>query len=58
MCEEGYGYVLYKNDTADSSLQETVTYTKFEGLALSKPYKGSSFEVKVGANQSQIVLIK
>jgi hypothetical protein len=39
MCEEGYGYVLYTNKSSESTLSETVTYNKFEGLNLLKPYK-------------------
>jgi hypothetical protein len=34
ICEEGYGYVLYSNLSEDTNLQETVTYTKFDGLEL------------------------
>jgi len=40
LCEEGYGYVYIRNDSEESSLKETVTYTKFDGLELQPPFKG------------------
>ena len=57
-CEEGYGYVLYSNKSQESTIQETVTYNKFEGLALVKPYKDQSYEVKVGPGESKVVVIR
>jgi len=52
LTEEGYGFSCYLNNSDDSTLKETVTYTKFEGLSLLKPYKDSSYEVTVAPGET------
>ena len=55
---EGYAYIYFENNELDATLIEDVKYTKFEGLKLLPPFSGTSYYVKVGPGQSQIVLIK
>jgi len=40
MSESGYGYVYYHNGSSTTTLNETVTFTTFEGLELQHPYEG------------------
>ena len=56
--EEGYGFTLYDNKSKESTLNEKVNYTTFEGLQLMKPFKDQSYEVAVAAGQRQIVIIR
>eukprot|EP00347_Sterkiella_histriomuscorum_P017724 403348238 len=58
ICEEGFGFVVYNNLSQDSTLTETITYSKFDGLELMKPYKGQSYDVLVGPKEKKIVLIR
>ena len=55
---EGYTYIYIENNEKDITLIESVSYTKFENLKLLKPFKGTSYKVKVGPGKRQIVLIK
>ena len=55
---EGYTYIYIENNEEDTTLIENVNYTKFEGLKLLEPFSGTSYQVKVGPGQRQIVLIK
>ena len=55
---EGYTYIYIENNEDDTTLIENVNYTKFEGLKLLPPFKGTSYKLRVGPKQSQIVLIK
>ena len=58
MCGEGYGYTYFENDSAEASIKETVTYTRFEGLELVKPFSGSGYDVLVPPGQRTIVLMR
>jgi hypothetical protein len=58
MCAEGYGYTFFENKTEDATIKEIVTYTKFEGLELIKPYKGSGYEVQVKPGDQKIILLR
>jgi hypothetical protein len=40
MCPEGYGYNYFENFSEDATIREIVTYTRFEGLELVKPFEG------------------
>ncbi len=47
-----------ENKSVGSTVRECVTYTKFEGLKLMKPYKGESYELEVKPGESKTLLIK
>ena len=55
---EGYTYIYIENNEKHITLIESVSYTKFENLKLLKPFKGTSYKVKVEPGKTQIVLIK
>ena len=40
MCPEGYGYNYFENFSDDATIKEVVTYTRFDGLQLVKPFSG------------------
>ena len=58
MLPEGYGFNFFLNDSTEGSIREVVTYTRFNGLELVKPYTGSGYEVLVPPLQKKIVLLK
>ena len=55
---EGYSYIYIENHEDDTTYIEDIKYTKFEGLKLLPPFKGTSYHIEVGPNSDQIVLIK
>ena len=57
-CQIGYSYIYVENNEKDATLIENVNYTKFEGVKLVEPYSGTSYKLKVGPGENQIVLIK
>lgn len=58
MMPEGYGFNYFKNDSIEGSLREVVSYTRFTGIELVRPYKNSNYEVLVPPKQSKIVLLR
>ena len=55
---EGYSYIYIENHEDDTTYIEDIKYTKFEGLKLLHPFKGTSYHIEVGPNSDQIILIK
>ena len=55
---EGYSYIYIENHEDDTTYIEDIKYTKFEGLKLLPPFKGTSYHIEVGPNSDQIILIK
>ena len=55
---EGYSYTYIENHEDDTTYIEDIKYTKFEGLKLLPPFKGTSYHIEVGPNSDQIILIK
>ena len=55
---EGYTYIYFDNQEEDATVIEDVKYTKFEGLKLLPPFKGTSYRVEVGPGKDEIILIK
>jgi hypothetical protein len=53
----GFGYICFDNQSEDTSIQEEVTYTEFEGLELMKPYRGASYEITVGPGEKKIIIL-
>lgn len=58
MLPEGYGYNFFCNDSMVASIKEVVTYTKFQGLELVKPFSGDGYEVLVKPQEKRIVLLR
>jgi hypothetical protein len=58
MMPEGYGFNYFKNDSIEGSLREVVSYTRFTGIELVRPFKNSGYEVLVPPKQSKIVLLR
>jgi len=58
MCQEGYGYNFFCNNSLNASIKEVVTYTRFQGLELVKPFSGDGYEVLVKPQQNKIVLLR
>ena len=56
--QEGYSYIYIENHENDATYIEDIKYTKFDGLKLLPPFKGTSYHIEVGPNSSQIILIK
>ena len=54
----GFTYIYFENFEKDAILLEDVKYTKFEGLKLLPPYKGTSYHIKLLPGKSEIILIK
>ena len=55
---EGYSYIYVENHEDDATYIEDIKYTKFEGLKLLPPFKGTSYHIEVGPHSSQIILIR
>ena len=55
---EGYSYIYIKNHEDDATYIEDIKYTKFDGLKLLPPFKGTSYHIEVKPHSSQIILIK
>jgi hypothetical protein len=55
---EGYSYIYIENHEDDTTFIEDIKYTKFEGLKLLPPFKGTGYHIEVGPNSDQIILIK
>ncbi len=55
---EGYSYIYIKNHEDDATYIEDIKYTKFDGLRLLPPFKGTSYHIEVKPHSSQIILIK
>ena len=55
---EGYSYIYIENHEDDTTYIEDIKYTKFEGLKLLPPFKGTSYHIEVDPNSDQIILIK
>ena len=51
-------YIYIENHEDDTTYIEDIKYTKFEGLKLLPPFKGTSYHIEVGPNSDQIILIK
>ena len=47
MLPEGYGFNFFLNDSTEGSIREVVTYTRFNGLELVRPFRDSGYEVLV-----------
>lgn len=58
MCQEGYGYNFFCNNSLNASIKEVVTYTRFQGLELVKPFSGDGYEVLVKPQEKKIVLLR
>ena len=54
----GFTYIYFENLEKDATLLEDVKYTKFEGLELLPPYKGTSYHIKLPSGKNEIILIK
>ena len=57
-CQIGYSYIYIENNEKDATLIENVNYTKFDGVKLVEPFSGTSYKLKVGPGENQLVLIK
>ena len=55
---EGYSYIYIENHENDATYIEDIKYTKFDGLKLLPPFKGTSYHIEVGPHSNQIILIK
>ena len=55
---EGYSFIYIENHEDDSTYIEDIKYTKFEGLKLLPPFKGTSYHIEVGPHSNQIILIR
>ena len=55
---EGYSYIYIKNHENDATYIEDIKYTKFDGLKLLPPFKGTSYHIEVKPHSNQIILIK
>ena len=55
---EGYSYIYIENHENDATYIEDIKYTKFDGLKLLPPFKGTSYHIEVGPHSSEIILIK
>ena len=55
---EGYSYIYVENHEDDATYIEDIKYTKFEGLKLLPPFKGTSYHIEVGPHSNQIILIR
>ena len=55
---EGYSYIYIENLENDATYIEDIKYTKFDGLKLLPPFKGTSYHIEVGPHSNQIILIK
>lgn len=44
---EGYGFIIYKNESSEASIREKVTFNNFKGLKLLAPEEGQSYEANV-----------
>ena len=55
---EGYSYMYIENHENDATYIEDIKYTKFDGLKLLPPFKGTSYHIEVGPHSNQIILIK
>lgn len=58
MLPEGYGYNFFCNNSKHASIKEVVTYTRFQGLELVKPFSGDGYEVLVKPQEKKIVLLR
>jgi len=55
---EGYSFIYIENLEDDSTYIEDIKYTKFDGLKLLPPFKGTSYHIEVGPHSNQIILIR
>ena len=55
---EGYSFIYIENHEDDATYIEDIKYTKFEGLKLLPPFKGTSYHIEVGPHSNQIILIR
>lgn len=58
MLPEGYGYNFFCNDSKVASIKEVVTYTRFQGLELFRPFSGDGYEILVKPQERKIVLLR
>lgn len=58
IAEEGYGFVHIVNDEKTCSYKENVNYTKFDGLELMKPFKGTAYDVMIKPGEKKTVMIR
>ena len=54
---EGYGFIIYKNETEGATLREKVTFNNFKGLKLLPPYEGQAYEVTVEPGNMVTVIL-
>ena len=55
---EGYSFIYIENLEDDATYIEDIKYTKFDGLKLLPPFKGTSYHIEVGPHSNQIILIR
>jgi len=56
--QAGYGYLYYKNDSADSVLYETITFKELRSLKILSGMKGRKIKIELPPNQSHLILLK
>lgn len=55
---EGYMYVIIKNNDPEATYFERVTFDKFQRLDMCPPHSGHSYQISVGPQFTNIVLIR
>ena len=55
--QEGYGYIVIRNDEEGATYREHVTFNKFTGLTMLKPESGTSYEIEVKPKSSKTIIV-
>lgn len=48
----------FVNDEEECEYKETVNYTKFEGVSLMKPFKGTGYSVSLKPGEKRTIVIR
>jgi hypothetical protein len=54
---EGYGFIIYKNESNEASLREKVEFKNFTGLKMMAPEKGQSYEANVEPGAIKTIIL-